>query len=43
MFGFPDDIVSKLANVAHERVTGELAMFDLAQTKFPFAGQFGTG
>ena len=43
MFGFSDDVVRKLANVAHERVTRELPMFDFVQAKFPFAGQFRTG
>src|SRR5262249_31988377 len=38
MLGFAHDILRQLADVAHERVTRELAMLDLAQAKFPFAG-----
>ena len=40
MLGFAYDILCQIADVAHERVARELAMFNLAQAKFPFAGKF---
>src|SRR4029453_2388763 len=43
MLGFPYDILRQIADVAHERVAGELAMLDFAQAKFPFASEFGAG
>ena len=43
MLGFVHDILRQIADVAHERVTRELAMLDFAQTKFPFAGEFRAG
>src|SRR5215470_7270319 len=43
MFGFSYDILREIADVAHERITRELAVFDLAQAEFPFAGEFRAG
>src|SRR5437879_3312616 len=43
MFGFADDIIRELADVAHEGVARELSMLDFAQTKFPFASQLRAG
>ena len=43
MLGFVHDILRQIADVAHERVTRELAMLDFAQTKFPFAGELRAG
>src|SRR6476646_6109517 len=43
MLRFAHDILRQIADVAHERVAGELAMLDFAQAKFPFAGEFRAG
>src|SRR5512133_2767382 len=43
MLCFPHDILRQIADVAHERVARELPMFNLAQAKFPFAGEFRAG
>jgi hypothetical protein len=43
MLGFAHDILRQIADVAHERVAREFPMFNLAQAKFPFAGEFGAG
>ena len=43
MLGFPHNILRQIADVAHERVAREFAMFNLAQAKFPFAGEFRAG
>ena len=43
MLGFANDTLRQIADVAHERVAGELAMLDFAQAKFPLAGQLRAG
>src|SRR5580765_5253654 len=43
MFGFADDIVRELADIAHERVARKLPVLDFAEAKFPFASQLRAG
>src|SRR5206468_13090517 len=43
MLGFSDDVLGKLTDITHERVTRELAMLDFTKAKFPFAGQLRAG